>query len=165
MKSQSPDSPPAAAFASASAAGTSPIHTNSSLSAVDDYSALITPTKAVGEGQQQQHHPPFKKEKKRQHTQLQLAVEKVGGASSKVVLKNKHKKKKSSASNEPPPSSVPQSIKWPPVSSTKSLPPLVGRFPDLLKAEQSSSLRGKKEVSQDTIEFEVNQECECMQFP
>ena len=67
----------------------------------------------------------------------------------------------SGSSSKPSSSSV---IKYPPVSSTKSLPPLTGRLEDLSKAETtetSSSRKGKisRSSSSDTIEFEVNQEC------
>jgi hypothetical protein len=45
-------------------------------------------------------------------------------------------------------------FKFPPVSSSKSLPPLSGRMADLTKGERG--VFGKR----NTIEFEVNQECE-----
>lgn len=163
MKGQNPESPPAAASASASAAASLVPNSSSKSTAAsavhDAYSTLITPTKAVFEGQQQ-----IKKDKKRQ---LQLTVEKGDGAAGpygKIVLKNKHKKKRSAAAEPEVTTKAPSSsaIKWPPVSSTKSLPPLLGRVEDLLKAEQSSkpSSASSKATSRDTIEFEVNQECE-----
>jgi hypothetical protein len=136
---------------------------SSAAAVVDAYSALITPTKAVSEGQPQ---PSTTKETKRQL--LQLTVEKKGGgATSAVVLKNdNHKKKPSSSSSGEQPTTTPSpsvgreatkpsssTIKWPPVSSTKSLPPLTGRVANLVKTGQSSS------TGKGTIEFEVNQEC------
>ncbi|KAL7548804.1 hypothetical protein ACHAWF_012060 [Thalassiosira exigua] len=60
------------------------------------------------------------------------------------------------------------SIKWPPVSSSKSLPPLSGRVGDLWDAEDGAVGGGeakrakkakKKTTARDAIEFEVNQEC------
>jgi hypothetical protein len=45
-------------------------------------------------------------------------------------------------------------LKWPPVSSAKSLPPLAGRMADLTKGDKG--VFGKR----NTVEFEVNQECE-----
>ena len=176
MDGQNTDSaaPPLAAAAAASATvpsaatslSSSSLPTSNSMSSaaavVDAYSALITPTKAVSEGQPQ---PSTTKETKRQ---LQLTVEKKGGsATSAVVLKNdNHKKKPSSSSSGEQPTTTPSplvgreatkpssaTIKWPPVSSTKSLPPLTGRVANLVKTEQSSP-KGKG-----TIEFEVNQEC------
>ena len=57
-------------------------------------------------------------------------------------------------------------IKWPPASSTKSLPPLSGRISDLLDHSQhmnndaNKTLKSNPALStRDTIEFEVNQEC------
>jgi len=154
MKGRNPESPPSAH--AASAAGQRP-------SAADAYSALITPTKAVSEQQQQQLQHPSKKEKR----QLQLTVE--NGTSGKVVLK-KHKKKKSSEAAAS--LSASSTIKWPPVSSTKSLPPLSGRVEDLLRAvsqqqpvtnegntRSRTSGSGMASSASDVIEFEVNQEC------
>jgi hypothetical protein len=175
MDGQNTDSaPPLAAAAAASAAvpsaatgvtSSSSLPTSNSMSSaaavVDAYSALITPTKAVSEGQPQ---PSTTKETKRQ---LQLTVDKKGGGATAVVLKNDDRKKKpSSSSSGEQPTTTPSplvgreatkpsssTIKWPPVSSTKSLPPLTGRVANLVKTGQSSS-KGKG-----TIEFEVNQEC------
>jgi hypothetical protein len=48
-------------------------------------------------------------------------------------------------------------VKWPPVASVKSLPPLAGRMMDLQKD-------GAGFNKMNTIEFEVNQECEFLIF-
>ena len=141
--------------------------------AQDPYSALITPTKAIAEQLQQQQQLLHQQQQSKKR-QLQLTAEKSGlGAPSsssllgnnndnKVMVLKKHKKKKSPAAiaeamGEQQPTAT--SIKWPPVSSSKSLPPLSGRVSDLLMADVSSNTG--KVSSRDTIEFEVNQECEC----
>ena len=180
MNNQSLES---SAAATAAAAGEK---TNSSTShapkaaslslAQDPYSALITPTKAVAEQlQQQQQQQLLHQQQQSKKRQLQLTAEKsgLGAPSSSSLLVNnndnkgmvlkKHKKKKSPAAiaeamGEQQPTAP--SIKWPPVSSSKSLPPLSGRVSDLLMADVSSTTG--KVSSRDTIEFEVNQECECV---
>ena len=61
-------------------------------------------------------------------------------------------------------------IKWPPASSTKSLPSISGRIFDLLHHTAAARVGGSNDAldkvkshhalrSRDTIEFEVNQEC------
>ena len=131
-----------------------------------DYTALITPTKAIAEAQLLE-----KNEKKRQqvnvgpHAPSSTAAPTTTTAlgsnniSNVAVSKKQHKKKRSTSEGESTANtkslSQSQSIKWPPVSSSKSLPPLSGRVSDLLRAEMTNS-RGSL---RDTIEFEVNQEC------
>ena len=98
-----------------------------------DPSALITPVKA----DEQQLRA-----RKRQ-LQLQLAiVNKAEPSDSKPPAKADTKRQDT------------KPLRWPPVSSAKSLPPLAGRMADLTK--------GKNDVfkKKNTIEFEVNQECE-----
>ena len=53
-------------------------------------------------------------------------------------------------------SSSAKPLKWPPVSSSKSLAPLAGRMADLMTTRGEKKGWGKR----NTIEFEVNQECE-----
>ena len=131
-----------------------------------DYTALITPTKAIAEARLLE-----KNEKKRQQvnvgphapssTAAPTTTTALGSSNSSnvAVSKKQHKKKRSTSEGESTANtkslSQSQSIKWPPVSSSKSLPPLSGRVSDLLRAEMSNS-RGSL---RDTIEFEVNQEC------
>ena len=152
MIEQNPDSPPAM--------DGRPEHF------ADANSALITPIKL-----EQQ----LTTTKKRQHTQLQLAIVKEGRhdgtASSKLVLQTKDRNKKlcRQTSEEQGKTKSTSPIKWPPVSSVKSLPPLAGRIADLSKPEVArlpSMLKdGKRKKgmnvlsSRNTIEFEVNQEC------
>ena len=83
-----------------------------------------------------------------------------------------------SSAPPPPPTSM-ATVKWPPVSSTKALPPLSGRVLDLSSlanedTNASSSLGGSKKGGgimkqqqhhkRNVIEFEVNQECEFIYF-
>ena len=79
-----------------------------------------------------------------------------------MVLKENKKKKSPTAIAEAMGEQQPTatSIRWPPVSSSKSLPPLSGRVSHLLTADVPSNTSSKVS-SRDTIEFEVNQECEC----
>lgn len=98
-----------------------------------DPSALITPIKA----DEQQLRA------RKKQLQLQLAiVNKTRPSDSEPLAKADTKRQ----DTKPP--------RWPPVSSAKSLPPLAGRMAGLTK--------GKKDVykKKNTIEFEINQECE-----
>ena len=98
-----------------------------------DPSALITPVKA----DEQQLRA------RKKQLQLQLAiVNKAEPSDSKTLAKADTKRQDT------------KPLRWPPVSSAKSLPPLAGRMADLTK--------GKNDVfkKKNTIEFEVNQECE-----
>ncbi|KAL9188447.1 hypothetical protein ACHAXT_006825 [Thalassiosira profunda] len=72
----------------------------------------------------------------------------------KAVIEQQQQTQQQQASQKAP--SV-HRVKWPPVSSARSLPPLSGRAEDLLLADESPS--SGKAGSRDTIEFEVNQEC------
>ena len=61
-------------------------------------------------------------------------------------------------------------IKWPPASSTKSIPPLSGRISDLLHLHHNEQHNDNKLKphpvlgAENTIEFEVNQECKSSTF-
>ena len=107
---------------------------NSSIQPMDDTidpSALITPIK-VNEQQLKAH---------KKQLQLQLAVVNKSDDTPAPVKESKRSK----ADGKP--------LKWPPVSSSKSLAPLAGRMADLTRGEKGWGKRN-------TIEFEVNQECE-----
>jgi hypothetical protein len=78
---------------------------------------------------------------KKKQLQLQLAI-----VNNDVKKPVKQSLREASAAGKP--------LKWPPVSSAKSLPPLAGRMADLTKGDKG--LFGKR----NTVEFEVNQECE-----
>ena len=137
----------------------------------DPYSTLITPTKAVAEQQHQQLLLLQQKKEK----QLQQPQQNIGKnvshapsthaptlATTKVTEK-KHKNINVTSEGSTT-AAKSTSIKWPPVSSTKSLPPLSGRVSNLLPDENNSYAPSSSKLStsvQDTIEFEVNQECEC----
>ena len=173
MKNHSLDSPPEEAAASTGNPtlqnnindGASKVGAPSLLAATDDdpYSTLITPTKAVAD----QQHQQLLLLQQRKEKQLQQPQQNIGKnvhapsstqalSLAKVVEKN-HKKNTTTAAK---PAST---IKWPPVSSTKSLPPLSGRVSNLLIAEDNSHAPSGDKLNtsvQDTIEFEVNQECE-----
>jgi len=139
----------------------------------DPYSTLITPTKAVADQQHQQLLLLQQKKEK----QLQQLQQNVGNnvshepssthAPSLTTTKVTEKKHKNTATTTDGSTTAAKSasiIKWPPVSSTKSLPPLSGRVSNLLPAEDNSHAPSSRKLStsvQDTIEFEVNQECEC----
>ena len=106
-----------------------------------DPSALITPIK-VNEQQ-------LKARKKQ--LQLQLAI--VNHKSEDTPAPSG---KESQRSKEAGGSSSAKPLKWPPVSSSKSLAPLAGRMADLMTTRGEKKGWGKR----NTIEFEVNQECE-----
>ena len=92
-----------------------------------------------------------------------------------VVLNCTALQKRTHRTADPPPAATAASpaIRWPPASSAKSLPELMGRVSDLWKAEQASSSSssissspspGKRGTTgrERTIEFEVDQECKSM---
>ena len=97
-----------------------------------DPSALITPIK------------PNEQQLRAKKKQLQLQLAIVNNDSSTTVKKPAKKAEAAAVAAGKP-------LKWPPVSSAKSLPPLAGRMADLTKS-------GKR----NTIEFEVNQECKLL---
>eukprot|EP00804_Cyclotella_cryptica_P010784 CCRYP_008733-RB/>CCRYP_008733-RB protein AED:0.03 eAED:0.03 QI:381/1/1/1/1/0.83/6/3101/1099 len=156
------DSPSAAAAISISlkssaaiADGSSPVHqqpkeTNPALLDHDGdvNTALITPIKATEQ----------QKQGKRKQLQLQLALVhkpergKNVRTKSTVVLKKKATEIAQEGVRTKPCSGAP--LKWPPVSSVKSLPPLAGRMADLVKEDTDIGF-----TKNNTIEFEVNQEC------
>jgi hypothetical protein len=91
---------------------------------------------------------------------------------SKGDLKNSKVTKQKSVTNNKDNAAVSSSksgsgniIKWPPASSTKSLPALSGRISDLLQHVRGNNYVNDKLKphptlgARDTIEFEVNQEC------
>jgi hypothetical protein len=133
--SGSMNSPPTAGAAAAAAAqpsimvADSPAYHHQQMNEVDP--SLITPIKL--------HEHQIKAKKKQ--LQLQLAI-----------VNNDFKQPVKPSLREK--SAVGKPLKWPPVSSAKSLPPLAGRMADLMKGEKG--VFGKR----NTIEFEVNQECE-----
>mmetsp|Transcript_25991 Transcript_25991/g.50424 ORF Transcript_25991/g.50424 Transcript_25991/m.50424 type:complete len:1257 (-) Transcript_25991:285-4055(-) len=141
----------------------------------DDSAMIITPVKAVPEKNKE-----VAKGKKRQHTQLQLAIVKKksssggshdiknnenSGGSNQIVLKTLQKKKKTVESTRDAERGAPTSVvKWPPVASAKSLPPLAGRIADLAEERTATGGTSRYERSNEftakgTIEFDVNQEC------
>ena len=102
-----------------------------------------------------------------------------------VVLKNVNKKKKMALAAQPSSRAIAEEkesaekIKWPPVSSSKSLPPLAGRIAHLAEENNpvTSTTTGKQRrksignnnsrdlfSARRTIEFDVNQECEFVTF-
>lgn len=115
----------------ASTIAESPVQHNQPNVPTDDPSALITPIK-----------PNEELKAKKKQLQLQLAIVDKSDVPEPAT--------KNPATTKP--------FKWPPVSSTKSLPPLSGRMADLTKGERG--VFGKR----NTIEFEVNQECELHSF-
>ncbi len=189
MTSSNPESPSSAASAVSSSSyargadndtgksntSPSPVASKNGAGAVgssaDDSAMIITPVKAAPE-----IHKELSKGKKRQHTQLQLAIVKknigendsknnsVTARSKHVVLKTLEKKKKSSEVARYAATSV---IKWPPVASAKSLPPLAGRIADLFEEKTTGGMRRKDRSTEFTakgkIEFDVNQECESVE--
>jgi len=177
MKNHSLDAPPVEAAAAHNINDSAPckVGAPSLLAATDDdpYSTLITPTKAVADQQHQQLLLLQQKKEK----QLQQPQQNIGknvshepsthapSLATTNVTEKKHKKNTATTTDGSTTAAKPASIiKWPPVSSIKSLPPLSGRVSNLLTAENNSHAPsgGKMNTSvQDTIEFEVNQECEC----
>ena len=177
MKNHSLDAPPVEAVAAHNINGASCKVGAPSLLATDDdpYSTLITPTKAVADQQHQQLLLLQQKKEK----QLQQPQQNIGKnvshepstkhapslATTTKVTEKKDKKNTATTTDGSTTTAKPLStIKWPPVSSTKSLPPLSGRVSNLLIAEDNSHAPSSRKLStsvQDTIEFEVNQECEC----
>ena len=176
MKNHSLDAPPveAAAAYNINDGASCKVGAPSLLAADDDpYSTLITPTKAVADQQHQQLLLLQQKKEK----QLQQPQQNVGKnvshepsthAPSLATTKVTEKKHKNTATTTSEGSTTAaksaSNIKWPPVSSTKSLPPLSGRVSNLLIAEDSLHAPSSSKLStsvHDTIEFEVNQECEC----